>query len=180
VAFAWDARVGLPLGIRLRIRDAYDGGTGRGSVRLGPIPLAHEEGSGDLGAAALLRLLAEAPWCPMLLVRRDVLRWRAVGTDRALATLVDHGCTAEIEFRFDEAGDVGSAYSAARPRRTRSGYVATPWEGRFRDYREADGLRIPFAGEVGWYEGSAWACVWRGRVVEARLADEGMPSAATA
>jgi hypothetical protein len=75
--------------------------------------------------------------------------------------------TVEVEFRFDDAGDIVGMYAPARPRKTSTGYTLDAWEGHFIDYADRAGLRVPLHGEDGWYVDGAWACVWRGRIVEA-------------
>jgi hypothetical protein len=41
----------------------------------------------------------------------------------------------------------------------------TPWEGRFSDYAERGGVRIPLRGEVGWVLPPGLQTYFRGRVV---------------
>ena len=85
-----------------------------------------------------------------------------------MATLADGPHRVALEFRFNPFGDVAAIYTPERPRRVRGTYEMAPWEGRFDDYREQQGLRIPMRGEVGWHEDGRWDSVWRGNIVEAR------------
>jgi hypothetical protein len=168
-AFCWDARVRVAPGVRVRVRDAYENGEGRGRVDLwSVIPVAHERGGANSSLGALLRFLAEAPWYPTVLLPSPSLTWSAIDPDRALATLSDHGRTAQATFRFDAAGDVIGVYTQVRPYRTRGGYRQLPWEGRFFDHAVRQGVRIPHGAEVGWIEEGAWQCVWRGRITAIR------------
>jgi hypothetical protein len=44
--------------------------------------------------------------------------------------------------------------------------VPTPWEGRFWNYSERDGMRIPVDGEVAWLLPEGAKPYWRGRITE--------------
>jgi hypothetical protein len=168
VSFSWTARVRIAPWIHLRVDDGYARGRGTGRVKLqSAITIMSDAGTAELHAAALLRFLAESPWYPSALLPSTHLRWCAVDHTRATACLTDHGVTVEVEFRFDDAGDIVGMYAPARPRKTSTGYTLDAWEGHFIDYADRAGLRVPLHGEVGWYVDGAWACVWRGRIVEA-------------
>lgn len=80
----------------------------------------------------------------------------------ALATLSDAGTTVSLEYRFNEAGEAIGIYSPGRFGRFDGGYRQVPWEGRFRDYRERAGMRVPFYGEVGWHVDGSLRIVWKG------------------
>jgi hypothetical protein len=75
------------------------------------------------------------------------------------------GVAAELALRTHSH----AAVVLARPRKTSTGYGFDAWEGHFTDYADRAGLRVPLRGDVGWYVDGAWACVWRGRIVEAYL-----------
>ena len=49
------------------------------------------------------------------------------------------------------------------------GFRKLPWEGRFGDYHEVAGVRIPRWGEVGWYVDGRWGSVWKGTVVRSSM-----------
>lgn len=42
--------------------------------------------------------------------------------------------------------------------------LPTPWEGRFWNYQERDGMRIPLEGEVAWLLEDGPRPYWRGRI----------------
>lgn len=163
--FVWNARMRVAPLVHASIRDAYVGGVGDGRIALqSAITIAADHGGHDLNAGELYRLLAEAPWSPTLLLPSESLTWTAIDDHRAAATLVHGGETVTIEFRFNEAGEVGSVYAAERPRSYGTTYVATPWEGRFSRYITVDGMRVPSYGEVGWWVEGRWLPVWQGTV----------------
>lgn len=59
---------------------------------------------------------------------------------------------------------VGAWRWATRTRALGSRVVPTPWEGRWSDYREQDGMRVPFTGEVAWILPEGRQPYWRGTI----------------
>lgn len=115
-------------------------GSGSGHVSLvSAIPLASDSGSMELNSGALHRYLAESVWYPTALLPSKALHWSHTDGNRALATLSDAGQTVSLEFRFNEAGEVSGVYSPGRWQKVKGNFRQTPWEGRFRSYREVDG-----------------------------------------
>ena len=168
VGFIWDARVTIVPPLHVRVLDAYVLGNGSGHVSLlSAIPLASDSGSLELNSGALHRYLAESVWYPTALLPSKALHWSHIDGNRALATLSDAGQTVSLEFRFNEAGEVSGVYSPGRWQKVKGNFRQTPWEGRFRSYREVEGMVVPAAGEVGWYANGQWQMVWSGNIVEA-------------
>lgn len=165
--FVWDARVALPVAGHVRVLDSYVDGIGAGQVSLlSAWVLAAEAGSAPLNAGALHRYLAEAVWFPTALLPQAGVHWSPIDERTALATLTDRGCSVALEFRFDADDEVAGIYTPGRYGRFAGGYRQLPWEGRFRDYREHLGMRIPGQGEVGWHIDGELQLVWQGRVRE--------------
>jgi len=171
-AFVWDARLRLAPLVHARVRDAYVGGVAEARVALqSAVTIAADRANHDLNSGDLYRLLAEAPWSPTLLLPRDDLIWKPIDDRRAAATLTHGGETVTIEFRFNEAGEVASVFAVERPRSYGTTYVATAWEGRFSKYVTLEGMRVPSAGEVGWWVEGHWLPVWQGTVTAFRSSD---------
>jgi hypothetical protein len=163
--YQWDARVSIAPLLHIRVLDSYQSGHACGRVRLlSVITLTEDSGGAELELGSLLRFIAESPWYPTALLPSASLEWRRIDDSRALAVVASRGLRAELEFRFNAAGDIQGVYARSRPRRVERKYEMTPWEGHFSDYSEHDGLRIPFSGEVGWYINGSWRCVWRGHI----------------
>jgi len=167
--FDWDCRVRLLPGIRLRVRDAYCGGEGilRASL-LGIITLANLRGGGELARGELMRFLAEAAWYPTALLPGQGVGWEAVDEGSARATLEDGGNAVGLLFRFDADGLVESVHADARVRTVRGRMVPTPWQGRFWNYAERAGMRVPLEGEVAWVLPDGLKPYWRGRITSLR------------
>ena len=164
-AFVWDARLRLAPFLHVSIRDAYVGGVADARVALlSAVTIAADRANHDLNSGDLYRLLAEAPWSPTLLLPREDLTWKPIDDHRAAATLTHGGETVTIEFRFNDASEVTSVFAAERPRSYGTTYVATPWEGRFSRYVTMEDMRVPTAGEVGWWVEGRWLPVWQGTV----------------
>jgi hypothetical protein len=116
--------------------------------------------------AALHRYLAEAVWYPSALLPSSGVQWSAIDERRAMASLSNAGMRAVLEFRFNDAGEVESVFTPGRWQQVGKSYRMTPWEGRFSDYRQHQGLRVPFKGEVGWHTDDRLDIVWRGEVTQ--------------
>jgi len=136
------------------------------------LPLGKDESSEELDAGALHRYLAEAVWYPVALLPGCGVTWQSLDDNRALASLTLGKTRVSLEFRFNDRGEVESVYTPARYQKLRKGFRLAPWEGRFRDYREIDGLRVPFRAEAGWYGDDGFQPVWQGRIEDIRREPE--------
>ena len=162
--FAWVAAVKFgPVPI-VRVIDRFEDGEGRLEVRaLGAFRTDTETGP-DAALGEALRYLAELPWTPdAILVNTDIV-WTET-PDGVTARLETAGGPAEILFRFDEAGDIAGAEAEGRPAKRADGSLAVlPWRGRFKDYAEIGGRRVPLQGEVGYVYPDGYASYFRGRI----------------
>ena len=93
---------------------------------------------------------AEAVWYPTALLPSQGVVWEAVDATSASATLTDGPITLSMLFRFGADGLVSGIRVEARGALVKGISAMMPWEGRFRDYRPANGMMIPFFGEVAW------------------------------
>lgn len=167
-SFEWLARVAWLGPLYVHVTDNYAAGVGSGKLQLFSwLTLAAERDKPELNEGALHRYLAEGVWCPSNLLPEAGVQWRALDDQRAVASIEDHGVQVELEFTFAENGAVQEIYTPARFGRFGKSYKRCPWRGRFADYREVQGLRIPFFGEVGWQIDDKWEWVWRGDIAEA-------------
>jgi hypothetical protein len=163
--FVWDARIRIAPCVRIHVRDAY--GMGAGSMRAtlaGLIPIVSQRDSPELNAGALQRYLAEAVWIPTALRPGHGVRWTPIDDNAAVATLSDGGITVSLQFGFNEAGEIVSAFSPNRYREVKGRYEPTPWTVRLWDYRVYDGMSIPCSGEVAWELNGVQVPYWRGRI----------------
>jgi hypothetical protein len=165
--YAWLARVRMAPGLGIDVRDMYI--TGAGAMRaeaLGLIVVADAHDTPEIAASALQRYLAEGPWLPTALLPSQGVAWTALDDSTARATLTDHATTVSIDFRFAPSGEITSAFTAARYRAVKDGFERTPWGGRFSEYADHDGMRLPTEAEVAWVLDGTPEPYWRGRVIE--------------
>jgi hypothetical protein len=168
--FVWNARVRIAPWLHVRVRDSLIEGRGAGQVALlSAFTISRDANTPEMNSGSLHRYLAEAVWYPTALLPSRKLRWTAIDSTRALATLTNHDVAVSLEFRFATTGEVTGIYTPARWGTFGGGYRQAPWEGHFADYRDWNGVVVPAEGDVGWYVDNEWHAVWRGRITEYRL-----------
>lgn len=149
--FLWDARVLVLPGVVVRVVDSYIAGEGRlRAALLGLFTVADAHGGDELARGEFMRYLAEAAWYPTALLPSQGVQWTAVDEASAQATIVDGPLALSLLFRFNAAGLIESFRAEARGAGAGQQMRMLPWEGRWSDYRERDGMRIPLTGEVAW------------------------------
>jgi len=166
--FIWDAKVSMAPLMNARVRDGYVLGKGSMFGKLvSLITIINEHDKPELHAAALQRYLAEAVWLPTALLPENGVQWTAVDLRSALAEIEDSGTKVSMEFRFNNRGEIESVYSVGRGREVNGKYELTPWEGRFRNYQERGGMKIPLEGEVEWILPEGKLTYWKGKITQA-------------
>jgi hypothetical protein len=163
--FLWDARIAAAPGVAVRVHDGYAAGEGRlHASLLGLIPLADLTGPGEIARGELFRFLAEAAWYPTALLPSPSVRWQAVDEQSARVTLVDGDLEVTLLFHFDAAGRLETVRADFRGRTVQGRVEPTPWLGRFWNYEERGGQRIPLDGEVAWLLPTGPRPYWRGTI----------------
>jgi len=164
-AFVWDARMRVARVLSVRVRDAFAGGQGcMHASLLGLVPLVAVEGTPGIARGALFRYLAEAPCYPTALLPRAGVCWTALDDASARATVTVDGFTVSLDVHFGGDGLIERVYASDRPRHLGGQDVATPWEGRWLEYREHDDMRVPVRGTVAWLLPDGPQVYWQGRV----------------
>lgn len=160
--FVWDATIDVVPLFPVRVVDLYARGEGilRAKLR-STITVASAGPSPELNAGELTRYLAEGVWFPTALLPSRGVAWEAVDDRSARATLDDRGVTASVVFHFDDRGLV-TRVTTERYRQEDDAYA--PWTGRFRDYEDRNGVRVPLAAEVAWNLPDGDLTYWRARV----------------
>ena len=168
--FVWDARMALAPGIAVRVHDAYVAGEGRLHPTLvGLVSLTDLRGRspepGGVAHGEFMRYVAEAAWYPSALLPGQGARWTAVDEHSARVALADGDVGVSLLLRFEpETGLIGSVRAEARGRTVGQDIVMTPWEGRWSDYAQQGGMRVPMSGEVAWLTPGGRRPYWRGTV----------------
>jgi hypothetical protein len=163
--FVWDARIAMLPGLAVHVHDAYVAGEGiLHAAILGLFTLVDLRGGKAVAEGELMRFLAEAAWYPTALLPSQGVQWAPVDDRSARATLVDGPLGATLLFRFNDEGLVESVRAEARGRTVGGRVVMTPWQGRWSDYREHGGMRVPFSGEVAWLLPEGAKPYWQGTI----------------
>jgi hypothetical protein len=149
--FDWNGRVSMMPGLPVRVHDAYVAGEGtlHASV-LGLFTVVDMRGTRDVAEGELMRFFAEAAWYPTALLPSQGVRWEALDDHSAYATLEGGDITIRMLFAFNEEGLIYTVRAEARGRAVGDEVIPTPWQGRFWNYEERDGMRVPLDGEVAW------------------------------
>ncbi len=168
--FVWDARMAMAPGLTVRVHDAYVAGEGiLHPAVLGLVSLTDLRGSspepGGVAHGEFMRCVAEAAWYPTALLPSQGARWAAVDAHSAQVDLADGAVSISLMLRFDPGtGLIDSVRAEARGRTVGKGVVMTPWEGRWSDYAEHGGMKVPMSGEVAWLTPEGRRTYWRGTV----------------
>jgi len=165
--FLWDANIRMAPGMPARVHDAYVNGGAVLTARLfGLITVMESPDSPELAQGELIRFLAEAPWYPTAFLPGSGVSWESIDEDSARVVLVDGDMSVSLDVRFGADGLVDSVYSHGRYRDVDGAQIMMPWEGRFWNYEERDGMLIPLDGEVAWLLPDGRWPYWRGHIDE--------------
>lgn len=165
--FDWDGRIKVMPGLNVHVHDAYLAGDGiLHASLLGLFTVAELRDSSDVAAGELMRFFAEAAWYPTALLPSQGVRWHAVDDKSAKATLEDGNTKLTMLFTFNEAGLIDTVRAEARGRTLDGKIVPTPWQGRFWNYTQREGMTIPLDGEVMWLLPDGPKPYWRGHIDE--------------
>lgn len=168
--FDWDARITMLPSISVRVHDAYVTGEGTLHASLfGLITMAEMRGTPDAAEGEFIRFFAETAWYPTALLPSQGVQWEAVDDTSAKATLRDGENSVTMLFHFDENGLIESVRAEARGRAVGDEVIPTPWEGRWSNYEQRDGILIPLEGEVSWILPDGPKPYWRGRITGIRF-----------
>ena len=132
----------------------------------GVFPVVDMRGTGDVAEGELMRFFAEAPWDTRALLPSQGVRWEAVGDRSANATLTEGDVSVIMLFTVNEQGLIDTVRAEAPPRTVGDNLVPMPWQGRFWNYDERGGMRVPLDGEVAWMLPECAKPYWRGRITE--------------
>jgi hypothetical protein len=161
--FDWDARIMMFPGVAAHVHDAYIAGEGllRGAL-FGLIPVVNMADTPEIARGELLRFFAEMAWYPTALLPSQGVRWDAVDDTSARATLADGKLAVSLLFRFNADGLIDTVRAESRDRVVDGKTSSAPWQGRFWNYAERGGMRVPLDGEVAWLLPEGAMPYWRG------------------
>jgi hypothetical protein len=147
--FVWHATLRpLPL-FWIEARDRVQAGRGHMLVKaLSLFTLADATGP-RIDQGATLRWLGECAWFPYAFVG-EAIRWEPIDHRSARATVVQSGLPVTAVFEFDREGRLAGLKADRYRDRGGGGATLTPFLGRYSDYREYGGFRVPTSVEVSW------------------------------
>lgn len=163
--FVWSATIKMFPPVNVKVIDSYINGKGamKGKV-LSLIPVIDESEKKELNKAAIQRYLAESVWFPTALLPTQGVKWTEIDEKKASATINDSGITVSLVFGFNDKGEIVEVYTSERYREVDGEYRLFPWEGKFSNYIEIQGYRIPSVGEVAWILEDGTFPYWRANI----------------
>ncbi len=138
--FVWFGKVRF-----ISAKDTFLGGFGRMQIKLLSIIRLVDAKGEEFNQGELVRWLSETPWFPTALLPSENLRWEPIDIDSAKVSLTDHGKTVDGYFFFDEKGQI----TKFKAKRYGEGKLQN-WICQYSDYREVEGMQIPFYAEASW------------------------------
>lgn len=149
-AFSWRARVRMMPLVSIRVVDRYAGDEGTGAVRLlGLLPIARDSGQ-HVSEGSALRYLAELPWNPHAMHANRQLEWSELDAQTVEVAMRVGSKRVAVRLEFDEAGNIVSVWTDARPHKEGHTFVPRPWGGDYSDLEVVGGIGIPTRAEVSW------------------------------
>ena len=112
----------------------------------------------------LLRYLGEMAWFPTAMLADDI-QWNAINAGSAKATISLPPVTASGIVHIDAQGRY-THFTAERYREEHKRLVLRPWIGRWDDYREINGFRIPMKADAAYTLEAGEFSYFRGEVTE--------------
>ncbi len=167
--FDWNGRIAMMPGLFVRVHDAYIAGEGILHATLfGLFSLANLRDTVDVAKGELMRFVAEAAWYPTALLPSQNVLWEEVNDLSAQCTLTDGSISVTLLFMFNEQDLIETVRAEARGRTVGDKVIPTPWQGRFWNYSDRDGMQVPLEGEVAWLLPEGAKPYWRGSITEIR------------
>ena len=146
--FIWSVRARMLAVIPIDGRDSYLNGHGRMLIKPLSVVTAVDAADARIDQGTLLRYLGELVWFPSAALE-PYIRWEALATNVARATMSYAGTTASATY---ELADDGRVMRVSAERYMGSGPDAKqrPWTIPFRAWKKLDGVVVPVEGEVIW------------------------------
>lgn len=149
--FLWWGRLRIAPGVWVDACDRSLAGVGNLRIAAESTLILGDNSGPAMDQGEMLRLLAEMVLIPSAFLDERHVIWMAIDDRTARATLRVNGREASGLFEFAADG-LPNRFSADRDRDVGKGKsVSTPWSGELSDYREIDGLTVPFRFVACWH-----------------------------
>ena len=148
-SFVWKTRVKpLPF-VFMNGRDKLTNGEGQMLIKLfSMITVVNERNNEKINAASMQRYLAEMCWFPSAAIN-DYIAWEAIDPTTAKAVLTIGGKSVSGIFKFSNEGEILS-FETERFFGSGADAVLENWLIEMVDYKEFDGIKIPYKCKVTW------------------------------
>jgi hypothetical protein len=148
-AFVWTTDVHMMPLVTLTGRDKFEKGHGEMAIKiLSLYKVAYGHDNEKINSATMIRYLAETSWFPTAALS-EYIKWEAVDSLSAKATLTDNGVTVSGIFTFNQQGDM-AAFTADRYYGTADNAVKEKWVVETEGWKDFNGIRIPYKSKVTW------------------------------
>lgn len=149
--YFWTARIRIFPGLWFDVRDFYWNARGEVLARLASVfPVAQARGS-EVDQGAFVRWVAEVPWFPQAFLNRQIFSWEDLGERRARLTARDGERLARFDCSFSADGLIERMTTNDRPFETAGSYARRPYSGTYTDWRDVNGMKLPFQGGATWH-----------------------------
>lgn len=157
--FVWWGRMRIAPGLWVDARDELTADKANMLVLAESIFTLGDVSTPEIEEGAAIRALGEMVLFPTAFRDARHVRWEAVDPTHARAFLTLRGREVSALFEFGPDG-LPVQVSARRYRDVNGGAVLTPWRGGFGDYRDVNGLRVPFRLDSTWdLESGPFHCI---------------------
>lgn len=148
--FVWDARLTHRWYWWRTAILSYVQGRGRGYIKLfGSVTLQDVDGP-ETNVSMLFRILSEMVWLPTGLLPTKTLRWEAIDSTQAKATIVDGNTTVTAIIHVNDVGQIDRIVTTDKYRDMKSGFEQTKFTLLCSEYQERDGVMIPTEVDFVW------------------------------
>lgn len=146
--FVWTVRMNMSDFMPVTGCDKYVNGKGSMTIKaFSLINIVNSRGT-EIDKGSMMRYLAEMVWFPSGALEK-YMKWEAIDSISARATMFFYGQSVTGVFTFDEYGNVKS-FDGMRYGEFNGKYSVEPWHISCSDYRTFSGIIIPAKSEVTW------------------------------
>ncbi len=146
--FVWRTSMQMMPVVTVLGEDTYSDGHGRMKISAFGLLTMVDASGAQMDQGTLLRFLAEICWFPTAALSPSI-RWEAVDSASARATLTDGGNSVTGVFRFDASGDL-TGFEADRYMDRPEGATLERWVITMEESKNLGGFRIPVRSSVTW------------------------------
>ena len=148
VEFIWTGKINfIPL-FSIRAKDKFIDGRGNLIVKLlGLIKIIDAKGP-EIDQGEILRFLGECVWFPSAFLN-DYIKWEAIDSNSAKATINCKGISASAIFYFNKKGEIVKI-KAKRYREENGKFMLDDWEIPIIEYKMFNGIVVPSKVNVIW------------------------------